>query len=330
MRETATAVRIRESGDLDVLEIGEVTVRAPGPGEVLVEVVAAGLNRADIMQRKGFYPAPPGYPADVPGLEFAGVVLALGEGVRAWSVGDRVMAITGGGAMCTRVVVHGRELIPVPDGMPFAEAAAIPEVFLTAWDALFNQAQVVMGETALVHAAASGVGTAAAQLCRASSVRAIGTVRSAEKLDRILALGFSEGLVVRDGRFAAEVDRLTQGRGVDAVLDPVGASYLEDNLQAMAPLARLVLIAFMGGMHAEVPLAPILMKRLRVFGSTLRARPLEEKAHLAREFSRTVLPLFSRGALRAVVDAVLPMAQIRDAHARMERNDTIGKIVLTW
>lgn len=330
MSETATAVRIRESGDLDVLEIGEVPVRAPGPGEVLVEVATAGLNRADIMQRKGYYPAPPGYPADVPGLEFAGTVMALGEGVRDWSVGDRVMAITGGGAMCTRVVAHARELMPVPEGMPFTEAAAIPEVFVTAWDALFNQAQVVMGETALIHAAASGVGTAAAQLCRAASVRAIATVRTAEKLDRILGLGFSDGVVVKDGRFATDIDRLTHGRGVDAVLDPVGASYLEDNLQSMAPLGRLVLIAFMGGMHAEVPLAPILMKRLRIFGTTLRARPLEEKARVAREFSRSVLPLFARGTLKAVVDAVMPMSQIRDAHALMERNATLGKIVLAW
>jgi NADPH2:quinone reductase len=330
MSETATAVRIREPGDLDVLEVSEVIVRAPGPGEVLVEVAAAGLNRADIMQRKGYYPAPPGYPADVPGLEFAGSVVALGEGVREWSVGDRVMAITGGGAMCTRVVAHARELMPVPEGMPLVEAAAIPEVFLTAWDALLSQAALAVGEVALIHAAASGVGTAAAQLCRATSARAIGTVRSAEKLDRILALGFSEGIVVRDGRFSADVDRVTGGRGVDVVLDPVGASYLEDNLQAMAPLGRLVLIAFMGGMHAEVPLAPILMKRLRILGTTLRARPLEEKARVAREFSRAVLPLFARGVLKPVVDAVLPMSQVRDAHARMERNETLGKIVLAW
>lgn len=330
MSENATAVRIREPGDLDVLEVGEVQVRAPGPGEVLVEVVAAGLNRADIMQRKGFYPAPPGYSSDVPGLEYAGSVLAVGEGVTEWSVGERVMAITGGGAMCTRIVAHARELMSVPEGMPFAEAAAIPEVFLTAWDALFSQAHLAMGETALIHAAASGVGTAAAQLCRAASARSIATVRTESKLARLLSLGFDEGIVVREGSFADDVMRLTRGRGVDVVLDPVGASYLGDNLHAMAPLGRLVLIAFMGGMHAEVPLAPILMKRLRVFGSTLRARPLEEKARVAREFSRTMLPLFARGTLKAVVDAVMPMSQIREAHSRMERNDTLGKIVMTW
>ncbi len=330
MKTNARAVRIREPGDVDVLELAEVAVRDPGPGEVRVDVAAAGLNRADIMQRKGFYPAPPGVAPDVPGLEYAGTVAAVGEGVREWKPGDRVMAIAGGAAMCTRVVAHARELMPVPEGMSFTDAAAIPEVFLTAWDALFVQAGLSMGEVALVHSVASGVGTAAVQLCRAAGVRVIGTARSAEKLERVKALGLVDAVVARDGRFADEVARLTGGHGADVVLDAVGASYLAENLQALAPLGRLVMLGFMGGVQAEVSLAPILMKRLRVVGSVLRARPLEEKARLAREFSRTVLTLFATGALRPVVDAVMPMTEVREAHARMERNETVGKLVLAW
>lgn len=330
MSNKARAVRIREPGGVEVLELGEVAVRAPGHGEVRVEVSAAGLNRADIMQRKGLYPAPAGAPADVPGLEFAGTVAALGEGARGWSVGDRVMGITAGGAMCERVVMHARELIPVPAAMSLTDAAAVPEVFLTAWDALFLQAKLTMGEVALVHSVASGVGTAAVQLCRAAGVRVIGTARSAEKLERVKALGLSDGVVARDGRFADEVERLTSSRGVDVVLDAVGAAYFAENLHVMAPLGRLVMLGLMGGAQADVSLAPLLMKRLRVLGTVLRARPLEEKATLAREFTRTVLPLFASGALRPVVDAVLPMSEVGEAHARMERNDTVGKLVLVW
>ncbi len=330
MSEMARAVRIREPGGVDVLEVSSVAVREPGYGEVLVAVAAAGLNRADLMQRKGLYPAPAGAPADVPGLEFAGTVAVVGEGVREWSVGDRVMAITSGGAMCERVVAHARELIAVPAAMSLTDAAAVPEVFLTAWDALFLQAKVTMGEVALVHSVASGVGTAAVQLCRAAGVRVIGTARSSEKLERVRALGLGEGVVVRDGRFADEVSHLAGARGVDVVLDAVGAAYLAENLQVMAPLGRLVMLGFMGGAQADVSLAPLLMKRLRVLGTVLRARPLEEKAALAREFTRAVLPLFASGVLRPVVDAVLPMGDVREAHARMERNDTVGKLVLAW
>ncbi len=326
----ARAVRIRETGGVEGLAIDEVTVREPGPGEVRVAVAAAGLNRADVMQRKGFYPAPPGYSPDVPGLEYAGIVERVGEGVSAWQPGDRVMAITGGGAMCTHVVAHARELIAVPAGMSLEEAAAVPEVFLTAWDALYLQAGLSMGETVLVHAVASGVGTAAVQLARATGVRLLGTGRSAEKLERVRSLGLDEGLVVTNARFADAVRALTDGRGADVVLDAVGASYFAENLDAMAPQGRMVMLGFMGGVNADVSLAPLLLKRLRVMGSVLRARPLEEKASLAQRFARTVVPMFVRGALRPVVDAVLPMTDVRAAHTRMERNDTVGKLVLVW
>lgn len=328
--ESVRAVRIRGSGGVEVLEIGEVTGRDPGPGEVLVAVAAAGLNRADVLQRRGMYPAPPGVPADVPGLEFAGTVAALGPGVEGFAPGDRVMGITGGGAMSTAVVVHHRELVRVPAGMPLEEAAAIPEVFFTAWDALFGQAELRLGETALLHAVASGVGTAAVQLCRAAGVRSLGTSRSASKLAAVQALGLDGAIVAGDAGFAAAVAAQTAGRGVDVILDPVGADYLGENLRALAPLGRLVLIGLMGGAAGEVSLAPLLTKRLRVMGTVLRSRSLEAKATLAQRFAHEVLPLFERGALRPVIDAVMPMSEVRAAHARMERNETLGKLVLRW
>ncbi len=328
--ESVRAVLIREPGGVEVLELGEVAGRAPGHGEVLVAVAAAGLNRADLMQRRGLYPAPSGYPAEVPGLEFAGTVAQVGDGVAGFAPGDRVMGITGGGAMCTALVAHHRELLRVPEGMALEEAAALPEVFLTAWDALFGQAGVRLGEVALLHAVASGVGTAAVQLCRAAGVRSIGTARTASKLAAVKALGLDDALVPGEGGFADAVEALTDGRGVDAILDPVGARYLADNLRALAPRGRLVLIGLMGGATGEVPLAALLMKRLRVMGTVLRSRPLEEKAALAQSFAREVLPLFGRGALRPVVDVVLPMTEVRAAHERMERNETVGKIVLRW
>ncbi len=313
-----------------MLELGEVACRAPGHGEVLVSVAAAGLNRADLMQRRGLYPAPAGYAPDVPGLEFAGTVARIGAGVAGFAPGDRVMGITGGGAMSEALVAHHREILLVPEGMPLEEAAAIPEAFLTAWDALFGQAGVGLGDAALVHAAASGVGTAAVQLCRAAGVRSIGTSRSASKLAAVRALGLDDAVVPGEAGFADDVLALTGGRGVDAILDPVGARYLADDLRALAPLGRLVLIGLMGGAAAEVPLGLVLTRRLRVMGTVLRSRPHEEKAALAQAFARAVLPLFARGALRPVVDAVLPMAEVRAAHERMERNDTTGKIVLRW
>ena len=313
-----------------MLEIAEVPQRPPGAGEVCVAVAAAGLNRADLLQRRGLYPPPADAPADVPGLEYAGTIAAVGEDVREFSVGDRVMGLVGGGAMRTALVVHHREVMRMPEGMSFEEAAAVPEAFVTVWDALFLQADLTPGETALLHAAASGVGTAAMQLCRAAGVRTIGTARTASKLAQVKPLGLDEGVVAQDGRFADAVLALTGPRGVDVVLDPVGHAYFEDNLRALAPCGRLVLLGLMGGAFGELSLAPILMKRLKILGTVLRSRPHEEKAQLTQSFARVVLPMFGRGLLRPVVDAVMPMHAIREAHARMERNDTVGKLVLTW
>lgn len=328
----ARAVIIEGRGDVDVLRLAELPFREPGPGELLIEVAAAGLNRADVLQRRGFYPAPPGAPANVPGLEYAGTVATVGDGVTELVAGDRVMGIVGGGGMASHLVVHAREAIRVPDGMSLTDAAAIPEVFLTAYDALFVQAALGMGQTVLLHSIGSGVGTAALQLARAVSARVLGTSRTQDKLQRCEPLGLAagDGILVSDKRFAARVAELTAGRGVDVILDTVGATYLSENLEALASRGALVVIGLMGGASAEVALGALLQKRARVQGSVLRSRPLEEKAALAQAFARAALPLFASGALKPVVDSVLPMAEIREAHRRMEQNETFGKIVLSW
>lgn len=325
------AVRIRAAGGPEVLEIDDAyETRPPGPGEVRVEVVAAGLNRADCLQRRGVYPAPAGVPKDVPGLELAGRVEAVGLGVSAWTVGDRVMAITGGGAMATHVVLHERELVAIPDALGFEEAAAIPEVFFTAYDALTSRAELRAGEVLLVHAIASGVGTAALQLAKAAGAHVIGTSRSANKLEGCRELGLDDGLLVDETVSFANAVKAVAPRGADVVLDTIGAKYLAENLRALALNGRVVTIGLLGGVRSELDLGLLLAKRATLCGSVLRSRPLEEKAALAQAFTREVLPLFGRQKLRPIVDAVLPMTEIRSAHERMEKDSIFGKLVLRW
>lgn len=326
----AKAVRIVGKGDVDALQLGDVQIAEPGPSELLVRVEAAGLNRADILQRKGFYPAPKGVIPDVPGLEYAGRVERVGERVLDFAPGDHVMGIVGGGAMSTHLVVHEREALRVPEGMPLEQAAAIPEVFLTAYDAVFVQAGLHMGEVLLVHAVGSGVGTAALQLGLAAGARVVGTSRTQDKLTRCRELGLTHGLCVKDKTFAKELVQMLDGGAADVILDGVGAVYLGENIQALATSGRLVVIGLLGGATGELPLGALLAKRARVMGTVLRARALEEKASLARAFTREVLPLFAAGKLKPIVDAVLPMSEVRKAHQRMEQNDTFGKIVLKW
>ena len=320
---THRAVRITKPGGPEVLTLGEIEVRDPGGGELSVEVVACGLNRADCLQRRGVYPAPAGYAPDIPGLEYAGRVAAVGPDVQQFAVGDHVMGITGGGAMATRILVHEREAIPVPKGMSLIDAAAIPEVFLTAYDAVHRQAGLRMGETLLVHAIASGIGTAALQLGQAAGAVVYGTSRSAHKLERCAGMGLKHGICVTDGTFAKRVK-------ADVILDTVGASYLTENIKALKSNGRMVTIGLLGGISGTLPLGLVLMKRATLIGSVLRSRPLEEKAALAADFTRTILPLFESHVLSPVVDAVLPMSDIAIAHAEMESNKTFGKLVLTW
>lgn len=326
------AIRFRAAGGPEVIAPGTIEVREPGHGEVQVEIAAAGVNRADILQRRGFYPAPPGAPPDVPGLELAGTVVARGPGATLFDVGAPVMAIVGGGAMARRITLHERELMPVPRGLDLVHAAAIPEAFLTAWDALVLQAALAEGETALVHAAASGVGTAALQIIRAIGARALATTRTARKLEALAAFGLAEadGLAVTDGKFAAAVHARTGNGGAHVILDSIGAAYLEENLRAIALRGRLVLIGTMGGATGPAPIGMLLGKRATMIGTTLRARPVEEKMALARRAAARLVPMFERGLLAPVIDVVMPMTACADAHARMEQDQNVGKIVLRW
>ena len=325
----ARAVVITKPGGPEVLEVQEREVREPGHGEVLVEVAAAGLNRADTLQRRGFYPAPPGYPDDMPGLELAGTIAQLGAGVTAFSEGDAVMAITGGGGMCTHAVLHERELVRVPKGMSLTDAAAIPEVFMTAYDALYLQANVGLSDRVLVHAVASGVGTAALQLNQVAGATTVGTSRSREKLERCKSLGLEHALCTDPGFTSTDLFEIFPS-GVDVILDTVGAKYLEENLESIAPKGMIVTIGLVGGVKGEINLGRLLRKRATWVGSVLRARPLEEKAVLAQSFQREIVPLFEAGRLKPVIDEVLPMEQAGEAHRRMEANETFGKLVLRW
>ncbi len=323
------AIYIREPGKPEVLEERPYSVRAPGASEVRVAIQAAGLNRADCLQRRGLYPAPKGTVQDVPGLEYAGHIAEVGSGVTGWNVGDPVMGIASGGAMATEIVVHERLLVPIPVGMDVASAAGIPEVFFTVYDALFRQASVSIGQTVLIHAAGSGIGTAAGQLVHAAGARAIGSSRSPHKVERARQAGFDDVVLVRDGSFADAV-RTRCERGVDVVLDTVGAAYFQENLRSLCQGGHLLVIGLLGGQKAEISLAQLLQKRARVSGSVLRSRPHEEKAMLTQAFVRDVLPLLARRTVEPVIQEVMPMRDIAEAHRRLEANEVYGKLVLSW
>ncbi len=322
------AIVIREPGAEEVLELRTVPDPTPSRGEILVRVHAAGVNRADLLQRLGRYPAPPGSPADIPGLEFAGEVEALGDGVADRKVGDRVFGIVGGGGYAEKIVVHARAVSRVPNGMAFSDAAAVPEAFVTAWDAMVEQACLSAGETVLVHAVGSGVGTAALQIAIAVGARAIGTARSAAKIDSARELGLTGGIVAEGGKFAEAVLSTTLGQGVDVVLELVRGSYLAEDMACVAPKGRIVVVGTMAGAQASLELPLLMRKRVEIRGTTLRARPLEEKILAARALEAHLVPLFERGALRPVVDRVLPLEKAGEAHRAMANGETFGKIVL--
>jgi putative PIG3 family NAD(P)H quinone oxidoreductase len=325
------AVVITRPGVIDVLEIREVAdAPAPTADRVRVRVRASALNRADVIQRMGFYPAPPGAPADIPGLEFSGEVERLGPEVREWQPGDRVFGICGGGAHAEFVTVPASHLARIPSNLDWAETAAVPEVFMTAHDALFTQARLQPGETVLVHAAGSGVGTAAIQLTRASGARSFGTSRTADKLERAKEYGLDGSLVVGGDplTFVEPVKQWSGGVGVDVVLDLVGAGYLEANLRAMALKGRMVHVGTTSGSKATLELGLVMSKRLTLRGTVLRARSVEEKATVTRLFAKHVVPLLGNGLLKPVVDRAYKLDQIREAHKRLESNENFGKIVL--
>jgi putative PIG3 family NAD(P)H quinone oxidoreductase len=325
------AAIITRHGGIEGLEVREVATPArPTADRVRVRVRAAGLNRADVFQRMGHYPAPPGYPPDIPGLEFAGEVDEVGEEVRTWKRGQRVFGITAGGAQAEYIVVPENHLAEIPANLDWVEAAAVPEVFITAHDALFTRANLRPGETMLVHAAGSGVGTAAIQLTRMAGARAFGTSRTADKLERAKEYGLSGAVVVtaEPQAFVDSIAEWTGGRGVNVIIDLVGAKYLEANLNALATRGRLVLVGTTAGAQAMLDFSTVMGKRLTIVGTVLRARSTEEKATATRLFAEQVVPLLADGTIKPVVDRVYKIEEIREAHARMESNLSFGKIVL--
>ncbi|MGW4300636.1 NAD(P)H-quinone oxidoreductase [Streptomyces sp. NPDC004646] len=321
------AITIPEPGGPEKLVWEEVPDPAPGEGEVLVDVVATAVNRADIMQRQGFYDPPPGA-SPYPGLECSGRIAALGPGVSGWSVGDEVCALLSGGGYAQKVVVPAGQLLPVPAGISLDRAAALPEVVCTVWSNVFMLAHLRPGELLLVHGGSSGIGTMAIQLAKAVGARVAVTAGSKEKLDFCAELGADILINYREQDFVAEIERATDGAGADVILDNMGAKYLDRNVQALAVNGRLVIIGMQGGVKAELNIGALLMKRGAVSATSLRARPLSEKAAIVAAVREHVWPLLASGVVRPVVDRELPMADAAEAHRVVEGSGHIGKVLL--
>jgi NADPH:quinone reductase len=326
------AVVIPRYGEADVLEIRELPVPRVQDREVLVKVAAAGLNRADILQRRGRYPAPPGSPAEVPGLELAGEVVTAAPDAARFLPGDRVFGITGGGAQAGFVAVDERQLARIPKRLGWAEAAAVPEAYITAHDALVTQADFREGDRVLINAAGSGVGVAAIQIIRALGGMSFGSSRTARKVERCLSIGMDAGIVLSGdpSPLVDAVSKWTAGAGVDIVLDLVGGPYVGVGVTCLARRGRLICIGTIAGREATIPLGQLLAKRLRVFGTVLRSRSTEEKAGVVSAFEADLLPLLQGGALRPIVDAALPVERVVDAHRLLESDSTFGKVILTF
>jgi putative PIG3 family NAD(P)H quinone oxidoreductase len=321
------AVLVKQPGGVEALELCELPQPRPGPREVLVRNFATALNRADLLQRRGLYPPPPG-DSEVLGLEFAGEVAECGSDAKLYRRGDRVFGLTGGGGYGEFLCADERLAVPIPDNLSYDAAAAVPEVFYTAHETLFTLGGLAAGQCLLVHAGASGVGTAAIQLARAAGARTFATAGSPEKLRLCVELGAERALNYREGDFAPAVLELTGNRGVDVVLDLVGAKYWEQNLRSLRDGGRLLVVGLLGGAKVTADLWLLLRRRLHVIGSALRGRSLEDKIALTRRFREQVLPLIERGEVRPVIDRVFPLDEVRQAHERMEANLNLGKIVL--
>lgn len=326
------AIVVHESGrkgDWNSLSLDKAALPTVNPGEVLVKVEACSVNRADLLQRRGLYPPPPGA-SPIMGLDFAGVVVEKTPQVADWHPGDRVFGIIAGGGYGRYVAVRADHLVAIPDNLDFVGAAAAAEVFFTAFFNLFGEARASAGETLLVHGGGSGVGTAAIQLAHAQGVTTITTAGSQQKLERCLDLGADFGINYQTEDFAARVLEFTQGRGVDIVLDWIGGPYLSKHLEILKPQGRLVIIGLMGGARVEINLAPVVAKRLRLIGSMLRVQSPEAKAALTRSFAAQVRPLLATGKVRPVIDRVFPLEAVEEAHQYMKDNRHFGKIVLVW
>jgi NADPH2:quinone reductase len=320
------AMIITQPGDPDVLQLREVPIPEPTADQVRIRVHATALNRADLLQRMGRYPVPPDAPQDIPGLEFAGEIDAVGPLVATLKPGQRVFGIAGGGSYAQYLLMTERMAVPIPENLSWEEAAAVPEVFMTAHDALFRQARLQPGERVLVHAVGSGVATAAIQLIRAVSGTSFGTSRSQHKLDAVTALGLDVALSPKN--WLSDLQQKLGDDSVHVVLDFVGGPYLADNLTALGRCGRLVLLGLMGGAKTEIDLSIVQRKRLRIFGSVLRSRAIEEKIAVTQSFAQHVVPLLQSGRVHPIIDQVFDLHEAAEAHRYMERNANIGKIVL--
>ena len=326
------AVFVKNFGAIENLEICEVeNPSPPEKTEVLVNVKASALNRADLLQRRGFYPAPLGFPQNILGLEFAGEVAAIGEDVRHFQIGDRCFGITAGGAQVEFLLSEESLLAKIPENLSYREAAAIPEAFITAHDAVFVQANLKETETLLIHAVGSGVGLAALQLAKAKSIRTFGTSRTADKLEECKKFGLDEAILTgAKTNFAEIIKEKTSGKGVDVILDLVGAVYFEANMDALAVKGRMMLVGTTGGAKAELNYGQVMSKRARIIGTVLRARPTVEKAEATRKFAEEVVPLFASGKIKPNIDRVFRVEEIREAHEYLESNASFGKVVLEF
>lgn len=325
---TMNAVEISEFGGPDVLKLTECMTPQPAHGEVLIKVAAAGVNRGDCVQRMGFYPAPPGA-SDLPGLEVSGTLAAIGPGVSLWKEGDEVCALMAGGGYAEYAVVHEGSVLPRPEGVSLVEAAALPETVMTVWTNVFEDGQLRPGETLLIHGGSSGIGTTAIQLASTLGVKVIATAGSADKCKACEDLGAVRAINYREEDFVEVVKEVTGGKGADVILDMVGGEYVARNIDAAARQGRIVNIAYMSGSRVEVDLLPLMLKRLTLRGSTLRARDVAEKARLTSEVRMHVWPLIEAGRIKAVVDDTYPLADASKAHERMESSGHVGKILLT-
>lgn len=330
MNNTMQAVWISTYGGPEVLEIRTVGKPLINDDHVLVRVRASSLNRADLLQRQGKYPPPPGFPAEIPGMEFAGEVAEVGSSVRRWKPGQRVFGLIGGGAHAEYVVTYEHLLAEIPSNLDWIQAAAVPEVFITAQDALWTQAKLHPGETVLIHAVGSGVGLAAVQLARAIQAIPFGTSRTTDKIEQAKPLGLEAGLILRDNfdDLASAAEKWTAGKGINVLLDLVGGPYVKASQKAMAHKGRMVLVGTVAGGSYELDARYVMSKRLQVRGTVLRARSLEEKIAATRLFSAEVVPLLARGILKPNVDSVFPIWEIGKAHQRLESNETFGKVVV--
>lgn len=326
------AVYVKEFVGAENLEIREVeNLPSPSGKEVLVSVKASALNRADLLQRKGFYPAPKGFPERILGLEFAGEVAEIGESVKDFNVGDRVFGITAGGAQAEFLLSDESLLAAIPANLSFVEAAAIPEAFITAHDAIFTNGNLREGETLLIHAVGSGVGLAALQLAKAKNIKVFGTSRTSDKLAQCKKFGLDEAILSgEETNFAEIIKEKNDGKGVDVILDLVGAANFQENLESLNLKGRIILVGTTSGAKAELNFSQVMSKRLKIIGTVLRSRPTTEKAEATRKFAAEVVPLFVGGTLKPNIDKIFKIDEIRQAHEYLESNASFGKVILEF